>query len=64
MATIPVDLSREGVEPMCWSRYEDRWAIEEEREQEEEMRRLLAEAKEPVERAAAAQEPERELVET
>jgi hypothetical protein len=49
---------------MCWSRYEDRWAIEQEREHELETRRLLAEAAdERPEAHAEAEEPEPELVE-
>lgn len=45
---------------MCWSRYEDRWAIEEERVREEETLRLLAEAEERRAPRADADEPERE----
>ena len=52
---------------MCWSQYEDRWAIEEEREQEAELRRLVADRAEPTgpraDAAEATPEPERELVE-
>lgn len=45
---------------MCWSRYEDRWAIQEEREQEAETRRLLREVEEPAEPRAESDDPERE----
>lgn len=50
---------------MCWSQYEDRWAIEEEREREEALRRLLSESKEPAKPRTEGKEPEpeRELVE-
>jgi hypothetical protein len=50
---------------MCWSRYEDRWTIEDERVFEEETRRLIAEAQERSEPRADAEKPEseQELVE-
>ena len=52
---------------MCWSQYEDRWAIEEERERETDLRRLVADRAEPAgpraDTAETAPEPERELVE-
>jgi hypothetical protein len=63
MRTSYVHRTRKEARRMCWSRYEDRWAIEEERERAEEMRRLLAEVEEPARPRADVDETERELVE-